>query len=71
MEKRKRDRSRDIRYDYRPVKGPDPRKAPCYFEQSNTNLWAKPPVPETKPPAGRQPMMPWEIGWKGYYGEIT
>ena len=49
MEKRKRDRSRNTRYDYRPEKG---------------KVWSNAPEITEKPKPGRMPMMPWEIGWR-------
>ena len=62
----KRYRNRDEHYDDRPQKGIRS-ETPHYFGQSNRPIWADAPEPEIKPQAGRHPMMPWEIGFGGYY----
>ena len=62
----KRDRSRNTRYDDR-LEKKHKQSSPHYFGQSNHPIWEEEQESAIKPPTGRQPMMPWEIGFRGYY----
>ena len=67
MEKRKRDRSRDQRYDDRPEKRGVIRGSTPFSGLSNDKVWSNAPEITEKPKPGRQPMLPWEIGFRGYF----